>query len=226
MAKENLKNNFTYYKLFNGEIYRQAKQGEITQTRTVTVGKGDNAKIFSKEGIFLRSLEGSITSVKFRNQNFDDGNVIFLDVGIDNDSVFSVKWESKYAKNLAGRLMCDIDLMKSVEFLPYNSTMNNKNYSGIAIKQGDITFKNFYFNSETKQSINGIEALDKFMPEDRKDKDDWKIYFIKVAKFLKEEIERKFKNKFEYAKKETSETAKPEFQNPIDDFNNEDDLPF
>ena len=211
--KEHIRESKMFYSIFDGVIFRNAKSEEKTEQRTITKKDGT---LYTKEGVFIQSLEGKITNIKFRNQEFSDGSVLFLEIEIDNEGVLSINWESRYAKNIAGRLMNEIDFTKPIIIAPYNFVTDGKRNTGMMLKQGDVKFGSYYRDLVNKKNINGLESLDKFITE-KMDGEDWKVYFIKAGKFLKEQIKDKLIPKFENQQTPAETT--------VEDLP-EDDLPF
>jgi hypothetical protein len=90
----------------------------------------------------------------------------------------------------------NIDLNKEVKITTYDFTdKQNKHRAGISVEQDGTKIKSYY---EIQQEDKTWELLHGFPSGegiDFKDKDETKMYFIKVKKFLRNEFISKFKDK-------------------------------
>lgn len=99
---------------------------------------------------------------------------------------------------------------------------------GVTIIQEGRKLENFFYDKENKVNINGFPSMDEANP----DSDDWKMYFLKVNKFLKRYIYEKVVPELENTDvpentKNESTPTRSEINNndiPVDKV--EDDLPF
>jgi hypothetical protein len=119
----------------------------------------------------------------------------------------------------------NIDLNKEVKITSYDFTdKQNKHRAGISVEQNGIKIKSYY---EVQQEDKTWKLLYGFPPAesvDFKDKDETKMYFIKVKKFLRNEFFSKFKNKFsENIQSENLSNSEPEISTSNDE---NTDLPF
>ncbi len=99
--------------------------------------------------------------------------------------------ESQYAANFLGKAL-NIDYTKKVELRSYAIEKDNgKTNNGISIKQYGEKILSYYYNPVTKENINGMPVPEK--PNSKMDKDDWKMYFIKIRKFLTNMLDEQLK---------------------------------
>lgn len=138
------------------------------------------------------SLIGKIKSVSFFEGDF--GKQISLRVQDDSDEyTLSIGVEQPFAEDLMKKLPA-VDLTKEVEIAPYDfEDENGKRRRGITLKQNGEAIKNFFYDGE--KTVNGIPA-----PEgdvDMYDKEDWKVHFIKVRKFLISYTEKNVSSKLD-----------------------------
>lgn len=137
------------------------------------------------------NLRGHINDISFRDGDYGTQLMILID-----DITLAVSMNSKYADDILKKLP-NVDFSKDVNFVPYSFVDDkNKEKKGVSIYQdlGDIKpskLNNFFYDTETKGSKNGYPDF----PENHKKmkKDDWKIYFITVRKFLQEYTETNVK---------------------------------
>ena len=89
----------------------------------------------------------------------------------------------------------NINLAKVVSFEPYCFKNDEKKLiRGISIKQDGEKIQNYYFDSDKKKALHGLPE-----PEGETDdytKDDWRIHFLKVRKFLVEQTKKMALEKF------------------------------
>lgn len=157
----------------------------------------------------FKDLSGRLKSIEVKETDFgkkyeltieDVGEVYVLQVGV----------ESGYGDTLISKIVGinpdhDIRLVP-YSFIPKDST---KKKEGLNIYQGDVKIEPQY----TKDNPNG-----KPQPESEKmDKDDWKIYNIRVRKFFAE-VATKFNEKIKAAKDNVNEAFNKASES--------DDLPF
>lgn len=130
-------------------------------------------------------IEGKIVGIFYKeDQKFGNSfEVVFS----DNVEKFQVSFKEgdNFYNDFFSKLP-NVDLNKWVKLVPYDFEDKNtgKQKRGLVIWQGDakIDSKFVSYDKETKK----FTYLDGFpKPEDKMDKEDWKIYFIKVVKFLR-----------------------------------------
>lgn len=114
----------------------------------------------------------------------------------------------------------NIDLSQNVKITAYDFVnKEGKKVAGISVEQNGTKILSFYEkkNGEKWELLHGFPTSDGI---NFKDKDELKIYFIKVKKFLREEFSRLFSDKFK-----KTENAHPATEENISS-EPTDDLPF
>jgi len=142
----------------------------------------------SKWEVIYTSLVGRITGVSFRDGDYGQQILIEFTGKEDDELVVAIPTSSNFGTDVMKKLP-NVDLKKSMFFAPYSFTPedSDKQKRGVTIKQGDVKISGYFYDVDKKESINDFPN-----PEgkvDEYDKDDWKIYFMKVKKFLVEYIE-------------------------------------
>jgi hypothetical protein len=135
----------------------------------------------SKTELVFDEVSGVITAISFDEGDF--GKSLVLE--IDGDGVVSLNTAGNFGEDVMKKLP-NINLKQSVKLVPYSFEDEGKSRKGITIYQNDEKVQNHYYDSDKKKVSNGMPEFD----GDAKDKDDWKIYFMKVRKFLISETEK------------------------------------
>jgi len=144
-------------------------------------------------------VEGQITGVFHKEDDkFGNSFEVIIEDGTDKFQV-SFKEGDNFFNDFFSKLP-NIDLDVWVKLVPYDfvDQKTNKNKRGLVIWQGDVKVESKFtsYDQETKK-FNYSEGFPE--PEKKMDKEDWKIYFIKVVKFLRtytnSKIIPKLKNK-------------------------------
>lgn len=161
-----------------------------------------------KHELVYSKLSGIITGIKFKDSDF--GEQIAIEVSSGQEKyIINVASDSRYALDFMRRLP-GVEFHKEVELTPYDmENEGGKKNTGIKVVQDGETIKNKYWDDDSKKNLHGMPE----MTDKNPDSDDWKMYFIKVKKFLKKRVE-------EQIEKELNPIAKKEAE--IE----EDDLPF
>ncbi|MBN2617182.1 MAG: hypothetical protein JXR64_02580 [Spirochaetales bacterium] len=182
-----------YFYIIEGRLKTPAsKDNPNAVNRTGTVGD----KEYNKWELNIDSLDGMITNVFIKDQDFGRILNIIIEDG-DEHMTLQTSLESNYASDFLRKAM-NIDYTKKVELRSYSlETESGKTRSGFSIKQDGEKITNYYYNPVTKENVNG-------MPDPEKDgrhmdKDDWKMYFIKVRKFLTTMLDEELKQKIKEA---------------------------
>lgn len=134
-----------------------------------------------------RNLTGHITDIKIEKSDFGTQVRVVMESATDK-AILSFPYESDYFMDFAKRI-CGADLTKPVTLNPYSIKDDDKDYSnrGISIKQGEEKLTNYFYNPETKETINGMPSVTE---KERKtfETDEWKVYFANVRNFLKKQV--------------------------------------
>lgn len=186
-----------------GAVERKTKDGESTWA------------------LEYRYVEGILDSVFPReHEEFGRSWVVRILDGKESYSI-QISEDSRYANDFLKRLP-NLRKNQVIKIMPYDFT-DDKGKRKVGLKitgPGEERIENYY--QEFIQEGDKFSVINKHgYPEyggDRKDKDELKIYFIKVTKFLREQSIHFIENQFQ----EISDTQREEFQEGPP----EDDLPF
>lgn len=179
--------NVLYLSIAQGNLVQKSdKDNPEARKRTWTDDDGNEKH---KWEIWHRNLTGRITDLKIKDGKFGKELLITIQSGEDK-AVVQVSVNSDYFTDFAQRLP-SVDLTKDVVINPYDieNEGDKRNSRGISIKQNGESVKNYYFDYENKKSINGIPSVSEEEREDM-ESDDWKVHFIKVNKFLRNQVEK------------------------------------
>lgn len=167
-------------------------------------------KVFSK-------ISGIINKIEFKEGEY--GEQINVTVDCKGETfILTMQSNSRYAIDFMKRLP-GIDINREVELTPYDVEDNGKRNTGIKLVQDKEVFRNFFWDYEEKKSVNGFPK----MTIDHPDKDDWKVFFIGVKKFLKEYTLEKVVPKISFIVAQDEKPEPADYQQPPEF---EDDLPF
>lgn len=182
MSTETTKTEGLYYTIIDG-TFRRRVADETPGSIRREYEKSDKSTGVKWE-MLIDSLEGTIEDMQIVEGDFGRTLSITLDAnadGVHPHLQFNV--EGTYGEDVLKKLP-GVDLTAPVKFRPYAFTdqTNGKEVRGVEIKQGETKLKNYFYDAEAKTVINGMPK-----PEEdtsRYSKDDWKVYFITVRKFL------------------------------------------
>ena len=167
--------------LSDGKFHETVLEGTDGAIKREYEDKNDVKQI--KWELVFDEVSGRITKISFKDGDYGK----FLNLEIDNDGVISMGTTDSFGEDMMKKLP-SINFSTSVKLIPYSFEVDGRNKKGITVYQDDIKIDNFYWDKEKSKPTNGIPE-----PEgDTKDftKDDWKIHFIKVRKFLISEVEK------------------------------------
>lgn len=146
--------------------------------------KSDGSKGVKFE-VHHRNLTGRVAGIDFKDSDFGEQFVLTLSAGGEKAKL-TVGVDSNYFTDFAKRFK-NVDLTKDITINPYDMERDNgKKNRGISVKQGEDKIMNGYWDGS--KTLHGFPEVS----DDEKsgyDKDDWKMFFIKVKKFLKKEME-------------------------------------
>lgn len=167
-------------------------------------------------------IKGVIENI-FYKEDEKYGNayeVIVSDVA--DEYQLSFKEDSRFWNDFIKKLP-NVNLKEQVNIMPYDFESKGHRYVGLAIVQGEVKLKSFY-----EEKVNDTWKYLNNYPEpvgvDWKDKDDVKIYMLKVKKYLRKEFNERIKPMFDHKPipKEFDDVPENKVEIPVDD----DDLPF
>jgi len=140
----------------------------------------------SKTELVFGAVKGMITGIAFKDGEYGKS----IQISLGDKGVISLSTTSSFGEDFMKKLP-NIDLEQPVRLVPYSFSADDKNRKGITVYQGDSLNEkigNYYWDTETNKSTNGMPKPNgdtaKF------DKEDWKIYFLNVRKFLVTETQK------------------------------------
>lgn len=128
-----------------------------------------------------------ITGLEFKDSQYGENLYITLVNSSGKKAKLQISVDSDYFRSFATMLK-NIDLEDDVTFNAYDFEGDDgKRKRGLSITQDGQKIQGYYYDFDKKESKNGMPAVSK---EDAKtyEKDDWKMYFMGVKKFLKNEV--------------------------------------
>lgn len=182
----------------DGSFWERVSEGTNNAVpRVLTKGVNEGKTVYEKEYI---DISGHLIGVKLETTDFGDmWKLTFIDNGdrfVISYSVDDYDWIG-----IAERLP-NLDLSKKTMFRPYKFSEKEGGRSGISIKQevdGEWQkINSFYrlYNEQTKQ-VTYKYNFPNYEEVRNADKDDKKMYWMRVRLFLKKEILRWVENKME-----------------------------
>ena len=135
-----------------------------------------------------KNLSGKLSKMMFKDSDYGEQFVLEL---VDGKETYHITmWtDSRYFADFAKKLP-NINLAEDFELNPFDfKTKEGKQLRWMSIKQDWTKVESYYWDAEKKKTLHKMPEVSK---EDAKgyDKDDWKMFFIKVKKFLKAEVEK------------------------------------
>lgn len=161
-----------------GAVLREyeTSSGQKGEKWELVYTKLDNAKItnvYFKEGDY-----GEQVYITFEDE---DGQMVTLAQGV----------ASNFGEDILKRLP-KINFSEKVSISPYSFEDNGKQVRGVSFYQHGAKVHNFFWDPTNSVPLHGFPKMEEVSPS----KDDWKIHFINVRKFLvkyaKENIVPKF----------------------------------
>lgn len=182
MSTEIQKTHGLYYQVIDGTFRRKVTEDTQGAVKREYETKDGNKGV--KFEMVIDSLEGYIEEANIFDGDFGRSLQLKLDENPNGQNPhiqFSV--ENTYGEDMLRKLP-NVDFSKPVKLRPYAFTNqeNGRDVRGVEVSQGETKHKNYFWDFENKKTVNGIPE-----PEGDKDeytKDDWKMHFLSVRKFL------------------------------------------
>jgi hypothetical protein len=138
----------------------------------------------SKVELVFSEASGKITNIKFEDGEYGKN----IQIEMDGNGVISLGTSSSFGEDFMKKFP-NIDLSDVVLLKPYSfEDDKGKNRKGITIYQNGAKVENYYYDPVSNKPCNGIPEVEgdtkKFS------KDDWKMHFMVVRKFLIGEVEK------------------------------------
>lgn len=174
-----------YLSIISGSIRKQVSKG--TDGAVIRKYETSDGKTGEKYELIYSAITGKINDISFHDSEF--GKQMSIQI-VDGGDVYNLQMSlnQAYAEDLMRKLP-NVDLTKEVKLSPYDFLDDNsgKNRKGITVYQGDNKIENYFWDNEKREPKNGLPQPEG--DKDTYDKDDWKMYYIKVRKFLEKYIQ-------------------------------------
>lgn len=177
MPGELLKTTKPYLSIVQGRLNQKVSEDtEGAVKREYELKDGTKGVKFVK---YFKNWTGRITDLRVKQTDFGQ----MLDVVFD-DAVLSLNTESRYFTDFSKKLR-GANVNQPITIAPFDFEPDGKRVVGVLMVQNGQKLRNYYWENETKRTINGFP-----IPQEKNmTKDDWKVFFIGVKKFLLKELE-------------------------------------
>lgn len=211
-----------YFTIIDGSFRTQVEESHPEAVRREYETK-TGAKAVKYERI-VKTIGGIIENVNFYENDYGKTINIKFDANENGQSpIVSISISSSYGEDLLKKLP-SIDFTKDVKLSPYSFTNDfGKEVRGISVLQDDKKIKNFFFDAEKNENINGYPIAE---GKENYGKEDWKIYFLQARKFLIEYTTKNIISKFQNKNFNKVRGEKQIEYDNIDDGVNPNDIPF
>jgi len=168
--------------LSDGKFHQSVEEGTPGAiVREYEDSKGNKG---SKLELVFTEASGKITDIKFEDGEFGKN----IQIEMDGNGVISLGTSSNYGEDFMKKFP-NIDLSDVILLKPYSfEDDKGKNKKGITIYQQGAKVENYYYDPVAKKPCNGIPETEG--DTNKFSKDDWKMHFMVVRKFLIQETEK------------------------------------
>ena len=213
----------TFLSVGYGTIRQKQVNGQPVDANTPNAVKRVSEKGEESWSIEHRSVTGYIEKIFLKEnkgkdgKDFGDSFEVVISDALDTYQI-SFKEDSRFWTDLMKKLP-NIDLSKEVKIAPYDfNTKEGKRQIGTSVEQNGVKIRSFfdlYKEDKTWELLHGFPSAEGI---NFKDKDDIKLYGIKVKKFLHQYFMENFDNIFKEKKKtKVEESEEPAVVSPGDD---------
>ena len=210
------------HKIYLNIIYGKIRQRTNSEDEKAVRRENDSGKVFYER--IYNGISGLITNIYYK-ENDEYGNSFEITLK-DREGKYnlSISENSRYCKDFLSKLP-NVNLEKDVYISPFDFEPEGKRKVGLTIKQDGEKIYSYFLQKNDDNSFTQLHGF----PEWEKDmsKDDLKIHFIKVSKFLREYTIKNIIPKLvehEYDSTEQPSTEQPLTEEPpVEEV---DDLPF
>lgn len=165
--------------IVQGKLRQKVEEG--TPGAVYRTGQTPSGATYSKWEIVFPGWSGIILDIRVFENEFGETCNIEMD-----DVIISMPTDSRYFSDIIKKL-AGADIQKEVTISPYDfEDKEGKRRSGVTVIQDEKKLSDHFANWE-----NGRPTYKEGFPQpdEKMSKDDWKIYFLSVKKFLKNWIE-------------------------------------
>lgn len=187
MSRENIAEKNLYYTIVGGSFRVQVSPDHPEAIRRDWTS-ADGQKSGTKYERIIKSLVGYIEDIQFRDGDYGMQMYVALDENTEGwTPIIALSTASREAEDLMRKLP-GVDFLKEVSLRPFNFEGDTGEVRGMEIIQPDeageftVKIKNYFRDTEKKENINGLPSPDG--DTENYSKDDWKLYFLQVRKFL------------------------------------------
>jgi len=177
--------------LADGLIHVTVDEGtEGAKKREYETSDGKNG---IKWELVYTDITGIISKIDFFEGDYGVSLQLTIEDGEEKPVILSLSTNSNYGEDAMKKIF-NLDLSVPVKIVPYSFIDDNgKSKKGITFYQNDVKIKNYFYNEETKENINGYP--DPKIPKGKKtlSKDQWKLYFMEARIFLIDKVKEYFK---------------------------------
>ena len=196
------KSNFNkkYASIIQGKLKVQTDENDPeAKPREWESSDGKSGTKYERE---YDNLRGIIDNIYFKDTDY--GTMINIEI---DKVILSMNTANKYGSDLMRKLP-GVVLEEEVNIVPWQMEKDGVKKSGLIIYQDKDKIDDYFYDWEKKKEKNGMPKPDK--AKSKLDKDDWKMYFINVKKFLIEYITKNVLPKMEEIRK--SRPVEDEFE--------------
>lgn len=185
MSTEEVRIPGLYYTVIDG-TFRTKVDANHPQAVMREYETREGAKATKYERV-VNSLTGFIEDIIVRDSDFGKQLEVKLDKNAEGKNpILQFGVETSYGDDILKKLPA-INYEKEVKIRPYAFTDDDgKDVRGVAVTQliadEDVPVKNFFYDPEKKENVNGYPIPDG--NTDEYSKEDWKIYFLQARKFV------------------------------------------
>lgn len=165
-----------YLSIVGGKLRQKVDEGTegavLRKYETPAGVKGE------KWELVYESWSGVVKGLRINENDYGK----FLEVKFD-DATLSIHTDSRYFGDFCKKI-ASADIAKEINVRPYDFEDDNKNkVTGLTITQDGKKLTDYFYNFKAKKQLHDFpkSGHTKAKPYD---KDDWKIYFLEVKKFL------------------------------------------
>ena len=167
--------------------YLSIIQGTLKQKVTPETKDAERRDYELKDGtkgtkyeLSFKSWRGVVQDLRLKEGEYGET----LEVEFE-DAILTINTDSRYFNDFVKKLV-SADISKEIEVSPFDFESEGKKLTGVSIyqqKNGErVKLENHFWNDKDKKSCNGMPIPSG--DTNRFKKDDWKMYFILVKKFL------------------------------------------
>lgn len=181
MSSEEIRAKGIYYTIIDGTFRTKVDETHPQATRREYETR-DGAKAVKYERI-VDALTGYIEDMGIYETDF--GKVINIKLDPNEEGrnpIIQLNLETNYGEDFLKKAP-NIDLSSEVRFSPFSLTNENgREIRGITLTQNGQKIQNYFYDPVAKKECNGFPTPEGAVEDYQKE--DWKIHFLRVRKFL------------------------------------------